>query len=295
MGLLVRFNLVLVGVFLAGLAATAALSRQMLEDNARAEVIEEARLILDAATAVRAYTVDHVRPHLAPLMSEVFLPQTVPAFAATETISRLRRHYGDYSYKEATLNPTNPRNRTADWEADVVQQFRQYPDKEELIAERESAGGRSLYIARPIEVSNPACLQCHGTPSAAPPSMLKVYGDANGFGWHQGEVVGAQIVNVPMAVPLAHADRTFTTFMVSLTAVFGVVFLTLNLMLGWLILQPIRRLSRAADRISTGDFSEPEFAESGRNEISLLGASFNRMRRSLEKAMQMIHADPHLP
>ncbi len=295
MGLLVRFNLVLVGVFLAGLAATAVVSRQMLKDNARDEVIEEARLILDAATAVRTYTVDHVRPHLAPLMGEVFLPQTVPAFAATETINKLRRHYGDYSYKEATLNPTNPRNRTADWEADVVQQFRQYPDKEELIAERESAGGRSLYIARPIQVSNPACLQCHGTPSAAPPSMLKVYGDANGFGWHQGEVVGAQIVNVPMAVPLAHADRAFTAFMVSLTGVFGVVFVTLNLMLGWLILRPVRRLSRAADRISTGDFSEPEFAEGGRDEVSLLGASFNRMRRSLEKAMQMIHADPHLP
>lgn len=295
MGLLVRFNLVLVGVFCAGLGATAFLSRDMLQHNAREEVIEEARLILDAATAVRAYTVDHVRPHLASQMNEVFLPQTVPAFAATETINKLRRHYGDYSYKEATLNPTNPRNRTVDWEADVVQHFRQYPDVREVIAEREAAGGRSLYIARPIQVSNPACLQCHSTPAAAPPSMLRVYGEANGFGWHQGEVVGAQIVNVPMAVPLQHADRTFITFMASLGGIFLGVFLALNLMLGWLIIRPVRRLSQAADRISTGDFTEPEFAEGGRDEVSMLGASFNRMRRSLEKAMQMIHADPLLP
>lgn len=216
MGLLVRFNLVLIGVFCAGLGASAVLSRNMLQHNAREEVIEEARLILDAATAVRAYTVDHVRPHLASQMNEVFLPQTVPAFAATETINKLRRHYGDYSYKEATLNPTNPRNRTADWEADVVQHFRQYPDEHEVIAEREAAGGRSLYIARPIAVSNPACLQCHSTPAAAPPSMLRVYGEANGFGWHQGEVVGAQIVNVPMAVPLRHADQAFAAFIASL-------------------------------------------------------------------------------
>jgi len=295
MGLLARFNFVLVGVSLAGLAATGLLSRQMLQDKAREEVIEDARLILEAAIAIRAYTVDQVRPHLAAQMTDVFLPQSVPAFAATETINKLRSHYGDYSYKEATLNPTNPRNRTADWEADVVQQFRQYPEQQEIIAEREAAGGRSLFIARPIQVSNTACLQCHGTPAAAPPSMLKIYGEANGFGWHQGEVVGAQIVNVPMTVPLRHADQVFTTFMISLAGVFATVFVALNLMLGWLIVRPIRRMSHTADRISTGDFSEPEFAESSRDEVSLLGASFNRMRRSLERAMQMINADPHLP
>lgn len=294
MGLLLRFNLVLVGVSLAGLGATGVLSRQMLQEKARAQVIEDARLILEAAVAVRTYTVDQIRPHLAPQMTEVFLPQTVPAFAATETINKLRRHYGDYSYKEATLNPTNPRNRTADWEADVVQRFRQYPDQQEIIGEREASGGRSLYIARPIQVSNTACLQCHSTPAAAPPSMLKIYGEANGFGWRQGEIVGAQIVNVPMTVPLRHADQVFSTFMISLAGVFTAVFFALNLMLGWLIIRPIRRMSRTADRISTGDFSEPEFAETGQDEVSLLGASFNRMRRSLERAMQMIHADPHL-
>jgi protein-histidine pros-kinase len=56
----------------------------------------------------------------------------------------------------------------------------------------------------------------------------------------------------------------------------------------------VRRLSQAADRISTGDFSEPEFREQGRDEIAVLGTSFNRMRRSLEKAMQMLHADLRL-
>jgi protein-histidine pros-kinase len=125
--------------------------------------------------------------------------------------------------------------------------------------------------------------------------MLRIYGESNGVGWRQGEVVGAQIVNVPMALPLRHADQAFLTFIASLAGIFLGVFLTLNLMLGWLIIRPVRRLSQAADRISTGDFSEPEFADGGRDEVSMLGASFNRMRRSLEKAMQMIHADPHQP
>ncbi len=288
MGLRLKFNLVLVVVFLAGFAAAGFISRELLLENAREEVVRDARLMMEAAISVRTYTVEQVRPHLIKQLDEVFLPQTVPAFAATEAIGHLRKKYKEYSYKEATLNPTNPRNRTLDWEAELVNQFRGSQEVKEIVSERVSSTGRSLFIAHPIQVGNPACLQCHSTPSAAPPSMLKVYGEANGFGWKHNEVVGAQVVTVPMDVPLAKAHRAFTTFMASLAAVFLAVFIVLNIMLSWMIVRPIRKMSEAADKISTGDFGVPEFGEKGRDEMSVLGSSFNRMRRSLEKAMQMI-------
>lgn len=174
MGLRLKFNIVLSVVFLAGFAATGMVSRQLLMDNARQEVIRDARLMLEAASAMRSYTVDHIQPHLVAQMSEVFLPQSVPAFAATEAVDRIRRRHAEYTYKEATLNPTNPRNRTLDWEADVVHRFRQYPALPEIISERPSPTGRTLFIAKPIQVSHAACLQCHGIPSSAPPSMLRV-------------------------------------------------------------------------------------------------------------------------
>ena len=288
MGLRLKFNLVLVIVFLAGFGAAGFVSRQLLQENAREEVVRDARLMLEAAIAVRTYTVDQVRPHLIKQLDEVFLPQTVPAYAATEAISTLRKKYREYSYKEATLNPTNPRNRTADWEADLVNQFRGNADVKEIVSERVSGTGRSLFIAHPIQVSNAACLQCHSTPSAAPPSMLKIYGEANGFGWKHNEIVGAQVVTVPMDVPLRNADRAFHTFMTSLAGVFIVVFIVLNVMLSLLIVRPIRKMSEEADKISTGDFGVPEFKDKGKDEVAVLGSSFNRMRRSLEKAMQMI-------
>jgi protein-histidine pros-kinase len=288
MGLRLKFNLVLVVVFLAGFAAAGFVSRELLLENARDEVVRDARLMLEAAGSMRTYTVDQVRPHLIKEMEEVFLPQSVPAYAATETINTMRKKYAEYSYKEATLNPTNPRNRTLDWEADVVNRFRNYADVKEIVSERPSSTGRSLFIAKPIQISNPACLQCHSTAAVAPPTMIKIYGEANGFGWKQNEIVGAQIVSVPMDVPLRKAERAFTTFMASLAAVFVAVFIVLNIMLSWLIVRPIRRMSQSADKISTGEFGEPEFNEKGRDEVAVLGSSFNRMRRSLEKAMQMI-------
>jgi methyl-accepting chemotaxis protein len=288
MGLRLKFNLVLVVVFLAGFGAAGFVSRELLLENARDEVVRDARLMLEAAGSMRTYTVDQVRPHLIKEMEEVFLPQSVPAYAATETINTMRKKYTEYSYKEATLNPTNPRNRTLDWEADIVNRFRNYPDVKEIVSERASSTGRSLFIAKPIQISNPACLQCHSTAAAAPPTMIKIYGEANGFGWKHNEIVGAQVVTVPMDVPLRKAERAFTTFMASLAAVFFAVFIVLNIMLSWLIVRPIRRMSQSADKISTGEFGEPEFNEKGRDEVAVLGSSFNRMRRSLEKAMQMI-------
>src|SRR3954466_8224822 len=138
MGLRLKFNLVLVVVFLAGFAAAGLVSRQLLQENARDEVVRDARLMLEAAGSMRSYTVDQIRPHLIKQLDEVFLPQTVPAYAATETINTLRKKYAEYSYKEATLNPTNPRDRTADWEADLVNKFRNDASVKEIVSERES-------------------------------------------------------------------------------------------------------------------------------------------------------------
>lgn len=288
MGLRLKFNLVLIVVFLGGFAAAGFITRQLLQDNAREEVLRNARLLMDTALSVRAYTVEQIKPHLDKQLEEVFLPQTVPAFAATETLNNIQKKYRDYGYKEATLNPTNPRDRATDWEADLVQQFRQNSESKELVSERNGGTGRILYIAKPIQITNAACLVCHSVPSNAPASMIKIYGEANGFGWKHNEIVGAQVVTVPMEIPIRNADRAFKTFMISLAAVFAVVFVVLNLMLSWLIVRPIRRMSQSADKISTGDFDVPEFADGGKDEMSVLGSSFNRMRRSLQKAMQMI-------
>lgn len=291
MGLRLKFNLVLVVVFLAGFAAAGFVSRELLQDNAREEVLRNARLMMETALSVRTYTVEQIKPHLDQQLQNVFLPQTVPAYAATETINQIQKKYRNYGYKEATLNPTNPRDRATDWEADLVQKFRQRSDTQEIVAERTGGTGRVLYIAKPIQITNAACLQCHSVPAAAPASMLKIYGEANGFGWKHNEIIGAQVVTVPMDVPILNADRAFKTFMVSLAVVFGVVFVVLNLMLSWLIVRPIRQMSQAADKVSTGDFDVPEFSDGGKDEMSVLGNSFNRMRRSLEKAMQMIERD----
>jgi len=286
MGLRLKFNLALLFVFTLGFAVSGYLSYNLLHKNARDEVLRNAGVMMEAALSMRQYTVSQVRDKLVQKEDE-FLPQTVPAFAATEMMNQLRKKYPDYAYKEAALNPTNPRDRALGWEADVVNQFRK-ETRAEISGTRVTPEGVSLYLARPFQIKDPACLSCHTTAEIAPASMVKLYGTNNGFGWKLNEVIGAQVVSVPMSLPIQNANRAFYTFMASLSGVFVVLFVILNLMLSVLIVRPITQMSDAADRISTGDMEIPEFAESGRDEVALLARSFNRMRRSLEKAISLI-------
>ena len=288
MRLLLKFNLIFALVFVAGLLGCGYLSRELLQRNAQDEILENARLLMEASSAVRAYTDNQVKPLLETQMKYSFLPQSIPAYSATEVLHTMGKKYPDYGYKEATLNPTNPRDRAADWEADLVNRFRSGTDKTELHGERDTPLGRMLYIARPLKITNPACLQCHSTIEAAPKPLIDKYGTANGFGWNLNEIIGAQVVSVPMALPLARAEQTFRVFMISLGSVFVAIAVLLNLMLWLTVIRPVTSLSSLADRVSTGEMEAPEFKVAGRDEIGILAASFSRMRRSLEQAMKML-------
>jgi hypothetical protein len=90
--------------------------RSILEANAQREVFAEAGLMMDSALAVRDYTANEILPLLSERIQTEFPPQSVPFYAATQNFLRLREHHPEYTYKEAALNPTNPRDRAADWE-----------------------------------------------------------------------------------------------------------------------------------------------------------------------------------
>jgi methyl-accepting chemotaxis protein len=287
MGLRLKFNLVLLLVFALGLGFTGYISYELLHRNARDEVVRNAGVMMEAALSMRGYTVGRVRALIHP-DPDKFQPESVPAFAATEIMNLLRKKYPDYSYKEAALNPTNPRNRAVEWESDILNSFRAGAGGSEITGVRDTPTGRSLYLARPLQIRDEACLSCHTNAEMAPPAMVKLYGSSNGFGWKLNEVIAAQIVSVPMDLPIRNANRAFVTFMSSLTVVFAVLFVLLNVMLTLLIVQPITQLSETAEQISKGRMDVADFSDKGRDEVSQLGQAFNRMRRSLEKAIALI-------
>ncbi|HLX28568.1 MAG TPA: DUF3365 domain-containing protein [Casimicrobiaceae bacterium] len=288
MKLMWKFNLVLLGIFMLGFVVAGYVSYQVLQANAREEIVQNARLMMEAALSSRTYTNTQVKPLLDTQLKYAFLPQTVPAYAATEMFNEMRKKHPDYGYKEATLNPTNPRDRASDWEADVINVFRQSKDTVELVGERDTPTGRALYLARPIQVQSPACLVCHSTIEVAPKTMTELYGTANGFGWKLNDIIGAQVVSVPMSVPIRRANETFRTFMLSLAGVFLVTFVLLNVMLHLMVIRRVMRLSAVADQVSLGNMDAGDFRSRSRDEIGVLTEALGRMKVSLVQAMKML-------
>ena len=292
MKLLLKFNLVLIIVFAIGIAATTYVSRDLLQRNARDEIYENAKLLIESALAVRAYTSRHIAPLLETQIKYEFRPEMVSAYSALELLKNLREANPDYKqflYREATLNPTNPANRAVDWESDIVHSFRNGAVKPPLFGERDTPNGRMLYVAKPLTAGQ-ACLRCHDTADVAPPTMIAKYGSAAGFGWKVGEIIGAQIIQIPETFALARAEVTFRVFMGSLLAVLLAVAVTLNLLLWWMFIRPITKISALADQISLGAINAPDFATGSRDEIGLLANALSRMRRSLVQAMSMLEA-----
>ena len=288
MKLLVKFNLIYVIVMALGLAVSGTISRDLLQRNAQDEVLNSARQLMENALAVRNYPASQITSLLQTQMKYEFLPQSVPSYSATEVLATLRQKYPEFAYKDATLNPTNPRDRAEGWEVDIVQQFRNNAELKEFVGQRDTAVGRALFVARPVRITNPACLQCHSSVEAAPKTMVDKYGPANGFGWNLNEVVAAQIMSVPMDLPLKRAEQTFTVFMGALVGVFIALGVVLNAMIWWVVVRPVTRLSALADRVSQGDLEAPEFPGTGRDEIAVLAQSFSRMRASVVQAMKML-------
>jgi protein-histidine pros-kinase len=247
---------------------------------------------METTLATRNYTSTDIQPLINKLNARgaVFYPETVPAFSATQVFTYLHKRDPDYVYKEATLNPTNPADRAADWEADIVNKFINDPSLKNFYGERESVAGKSLFFARPL-VAKPECLQCHSTPEAAPAAMIRQYGRDNGFGWKANSIIGAQIVSVPESVPLQIANTALKTLVAYLLVVAAVTLLILDAVLVVTVIRPVAKLSRMADEISQGKLDVEDLPVRGRDEISVLASSFNRMQRSLARAMKLLEGD----
>ena len=288
MGLRGKFNLAIIAAFVVGYAGAGFALQQLFIANAREQVLQNARIMMSAADAIMSYTNDQVVPLIGFEREGKFLPASIPFFAAQATFREVQKKFPDYTFREPALNPTNPSDRATGWEADFIRTFGNDPKLAELVAERMTPTGHSLTLARPIRIDEPGCLTCHSSPDAAPASLVATYGRDNGFGWKLHQVVGAEIVSVPMAVPLLQARDAFLTFMAILLAMCIVIIIILNVLLHYIVIRPAKRMAAIATAVSLGDLAAEEYEKKGADEIALLSAAFNRMRRSLESAMQIL-------
>lgn len=285
-----KFTILLLLVLLVGLTCIGSILTAVLGNKTEHEISEQALILMETMNSVRDYTSTQVQPELADRIDVEFLPETIPAYSAREIFETLRQknpEYRDFFYKEATINPTNLRDRADAFETTLVEKFMANTDLQETSGFRSIPGGNIFYIARPIKVSKTSCLQCHSTPDVAPQSLIERYGTANGYGWKLNEIVGAQTISVPAQKVFNEAKETFLLIMAVVSSIFIMIILLVNDLLNRHVIRPLKKIAKVAEEVSTGDMNA-EFGQVSEDEIGNLAAAFKRMKLSLTLAMNRI-------
>ena len=286
-----KLNLILVSILISAITASGIFLSSILETQIEHEVADKAFLIIETMNSVRNYTSSQVKPELASRLATeaYFLPETVPAYSAREVFEGLRKQseYQNFHYKEATLNPTNPRDQADLFETDIIQQFRQNQQLKEETGFRTIGNEKFYYIARPLAIKKASCLDCHGDPAKAPVNLVSTYGSKHGFGWQLNEIVASQIVSVPASNVYQAARKLKLMVLGIVGAIFLVAIALINLFLNKSIIQPVKNMAALSNDISTGNL-DLRFNHKNKDEIGSLARSLNRMIQSLQMALQMI-------
>jgi HAMP domain-containing protein len=288
-----KFTLLLSLVFISGIVISGFALSQALMQRAQNQITSKGLVLLETMNSIRSYTNTNVSPLLEPELGkkEEFISESIPSHAVREIFETLRRNqdYNNFFYKDATLNPTNSRDKADDFEAKLVARFRNDPGNKEISGFRSlfNNNEKYFYIARPFAITKESCLRCHSTPEAAPKSQIATYGSKNGFGWKLNEILGVQTIYVPAEQVLDSARRSFALVIGIFIGIFGLVILLINFLLKRNVIKPIKIMAKLAQKISdsTDSSDKPEqfdpenLAEVARraDELGQLGRVFERM------------------
>ncbi|BAY49023.1 sensor protein [Scytonema sp. HK-05] len=289
-----KVNLILIIVVISGILISGIALSNVLYTKAENEITSKALILMQIANSVRSYTNERIQPLLLPKVDdpnqEEFIPESIPTYTLRVVFEKFRQNkeYGNFIYKDATLNPINFRDKADEFEADIVERFRKEPGNKSLSGDRTISGEKLFYNARPFAIQDKSCLRCHTTPELAPKSQIATYGKDHGFGWKLNEIVAAQIVYVPAEDIWKNAYRSFFLIIGVVGIIFTAIVFIMNQLLKKVVLQRIKNIATVAEQVSVGDMNA-HFGKQSKDEIGDLAEAFNRMKYSLEIALNMLN------
>lgn|GEM_PF-630388 len=161
---------------------------------------EKVRLARQFNTALRDFLAQHVRPELLKHISPHELtPELMSSSAAVRRVFE-HAHLSEMGYivRFPVDRPLNPANRPTPAEEKLIQYFTENPKARSWSGRLKFFDGGEEYLVNAVPKRfEQSCLQCHGRPEDAPPTLLTHY-DPRGFG-HQVGDVSLEVVAVPLS------------------------------------------------------------------------------------------------
>lgn len=273
-------NLVLSLLFILFLILSSAIFAWILEKKAEKEIQAKAYLAIELINGARTYTSEEIQPELVDRLyiENSFLKQTVPAYSARKVFENLRENpiYQNFSYREATVNPTNLDDKATEFELSLIDRFKESEELKQISGFRFEGKSQVYYTARPLKVEKVSCLQCHSFPENAPQSLINTYGDKNGFNWQLNEIVASQIMSIPAEQVFSNVNRILFKLVMVSCLLFILFIIIINIYLKNSIVTPLKDLVKKAREMSLGE-KNIDFPNYNSKEISELAKFFKRL------------------
>ncbi len=244
------------------------------------ETYRRTEILFSYIDATIEYIKDELRPkmfHILP--KDEFIQEAMSTTFVTRGITkRFIRKFPEYEYRRVAIDPRNPQNLANEMEKEFINRFSKNPNEAKEWKGLIKREGKRYFVHQKPVITEAQCLICHGDPSCAPKSLLKIYGRDHGFYRKIGNIAGVESV----AIPVDEAFRQITqlAFSIFILGLSGIVatFLILNYFHYMVLVKPLRRVSSFFKSVVTGEIGlDAKFDVKGDDEISEVVRSFNQM------------------
>ncbi len=260
-----KLNVTLLFIFCSGMVISSITLAILISYEAYKQTLSKAFLVMSSLDAVQYYTAKEVRPQVQKrLKKQEILMQTIPDYAARKVFERMYTSdpiHNDFYYKYAMLNPKMNQAQTDEFETNIIDKLIQNRTVKQLEGFRAIHDQYFFYVARPLTIAK-----------------LK----SNSL---SREIVGTQIVYIPIIKPLKNYGLLFAQLWGVVTLILIITMLSISFWLRTSVIKPVKKIAQVAEAVSNGDMSA-EFDQAYNDEIENLLESFNRMKMSLAIAIE---------
>ncbi len=282
-----RIVFMLAIVYVLSLALVVAGGGYFLERDVIREAKQKTDLFATVMSNSARYLHNVIRPKSEELLpDDAYFPEgAVGVLMLTEVARYIQQEYPEYIFRFASPNPLNPDNLSDELEDKIITAFDD-GEYEEWKGFAERDGVEFYTIAKPL-IAGSDCISCHDTPDVAHPSQVEKYGTRAGYGYLEGDVVGARFIYVPIAVIQQEAYKRIAYFSAAFSVFFLLVLFAVDRFILSSVVKPIEHIVKVSEEISRGKL-DVEFDVKTNDEIKMLADAFDRMKVSLAKAMDIL-------
>ena len=278
--------MVVLGIFFA-IIISMNLRHQLVTDTEH-----KATLVLTQAEAIQAYVRQVLRPSMYALLppEEFVLEAMSTSYVTRRIMSDLNAQGDPFRYRRVALGARNPDYEADAFERTLIERFAKGPElsRVEEVTERD---GEEIYVAaRPVRLEA-SCLHCHGNPADAPKALLVRYGDKRGFGRQAGDLVGLDLVTMPITGPLSQIKGATIGYLSLFALGLAVFYLTIQVFFDRLVVVNLRRTTAVIRRYFPKEAGETPPGDARAGEIEELHAGIEAFAARLREAHR--HIEDH--